>query len=173
MDERQQERYEALGQIIAELPAQSSLLDVGCGVGGIIEHLPDLDYLGIDISEEAIKQASQMHANTFVCAEAETFCPSKKYDIILFNESLYYLKNPLEQAVRYMDFLTDEGRLLISVWLPDDAQKAPKGRKRLMWEIIISEAFAQCPIRIHTVKGGGLRWMAVLVGRPVDEDDED
>ena len=43
----EQARYRAIGQIVAALPAHSSLLDVGCGIGTMADYLPALDYAGM------------------------------------------------------------------------------------------------------------------------------
>ena len=44
--DRERSRYQAIGQIVTALPVHSSLLDVGCGVGTVVDYLPALDYTG-------------------------------------------------------------------------------------------------------------------------------
>lgn len=49
------------------------LLDVGCGTGAVVPHLPDgIDLLGIDISERYISAATQRYGDrgSFRCADA-------------------------------------------------------------------------------------------------------
>jgi 2-polyprenyl-3-methyl-5-hydroxy-6-metoxy-1,4-benzoquinol methylase len=71
-----------------------SLLDVGCGEGVLQRRLRALGYaryLGIDSSEEAIARAqTERDARTeFRCADAETYMPQDRFDVIVFNEVLY------------------------------------------------------------------------------------
>ena len=159
-------RYQAIGQIVSSLPAHSSLLDVGCGVGTMTDYLPTLDYTGIDISEKALRIARRKHFGTFICADAKDFRIDKKFDIVLFNEVLYYLETPLEQLARYTEFLSDGGSMIVSIWQPSSEHPNAEHHSQLIREIIASDAFAQCPMRICDITGAELRWKALRIDIP-------
>lgn len=71
------------------------LLDVGCGPADILEHLPDINYYGFDISEAYIKNAQKRYSSrgTFICGlfskeSAETL---PKFDAVLLSGLLHHL----------------------------------------------------------------------------------
>ena len=156
-------RYQAIGQIVAALPVRSSLLDVGCGVGTVADYLPALDYTGIDVSQKALAIARNRHPGAFICSDAESFCIDKQFDVILFNETLYYLEDPLEQLARYREFLSDRGSMVVSIWLPGSEHPNRARHLRLIEEIATSDVFAQYPMRIRDVGEVELRWRVIRI----------
>ena len=48
----------------------TSVLDIGCGTGSILEHLPDVNYIGFDMNRRYIEAAQRRFGSrgTFVCA---------------------------------------------------------------------------------------------------------
>src|SRR5215472_13860648 len=96
-----------------------SVLDVGCGRGLLAPDIaPFLGrYLGIDRDPASIKVATDLAiANaSFVAAEADTYVPQTTFDAIVFNESLYYLRDPLGILRRYADCLTPGGVIVASI----------------------------------------------------------
>lgn len=157
-------RYQAIGRIVAALPAHSSLLDVGCGVGTMVDYLPALDYTGVDISHKALAIAQSWHPGAFICSNAEGFRIDKKFDVILFNEMLYYLDDPLEQLARYREFLSDGGSMIVSIWLPDLEHPKREHHVRLIDEIVDSDVFARCPMQMRDVGEAELRWKVIRIG---------
>jgi SAM-dependent methyltransferase len=95
------------------------LLDAGCGDGEFRPHLhPDAfsRYIGIDFPN-AIARA-QKHADdrtTFVAADIRTYAPTERFDTIAFNESLFYIDNPVDELDRYTGFLRPGGVFLVSL----------------------------------------------------------
>jgi SAM-dependent methyltransferase len=99
-----------------------SVLDVGCGSG----HLPRLlnsinSYVGIDISPIALAQLSELMGDKFryqlIEANFDHFTPTEfKVDLVVFNESLYYSKNPYNTLQSYTQLLTANGRVAISMF---------------------------------------------------------
>ena len=75
-------------------------------------------YLGIDISAAALVMLKQVEdANTtFVCADAETYIPGDRFDVIVFNESLYYFHAPVEAVERYTGALEKHGIMIVSTF---------------------------------------------------------
>ena len=98
-----------------------SLLDVGCGEAVLQRRLRTFGYaryLGIDKSQEAIARAqSERDARTeFHCADAETFTPQDRYDVIVYNEILYYLKDPMGVVRRLSRALNPGGISIVSMF---------------------------------------------------------
>ncbi len=80
----------------------SSILDVGCGHGVFYNYLvntfqTDLNYSGIDISDNAIKKAMKMFPKgKFFVKDYDYEGVSGKYDLVVFNETLYYFIKPMK-----------------------------------------------------------------------------
>ena len=97
----------------------ASILDVGCGEGVLLERLKNagyVHYVGIDISQNAIARAKgkdHLYAE-FHCSTAEAYVPARKFDIIVFNEVLYYLKDPCAVVDALSRHLASNGIIIIS-----------------------------------------------------------
>lgn len=97
-----------------------AILDVGCGHGRLVELLerhPHSSYLGIDIAAEAVRQARSRASPRaeFVIADFERYAPASRYDVIVFNESLYYAPEPVALLERYAQALTPDGVMVVSM----------------------------------------------------------
>lgn len=71
------------------------ILDIGCGPGDILDFLPDVDYVGLDVSEAYIASA-QAHYGTrgrFFCTTAGHFHLPEPgtYDFVIMNGVLHHL----------------------------------------------------------------------------------
>ena len=97
-----------------------SILDLGCGIGILQKKLSGMysHYTGIDLSDEAIKIAKEREdENTiFYSHDITNYTPEEKYDCIIFNESIYYLNEPLETLKKHKSFLKKNGVIIISMW---------------------------------------------------------
>jgi 2-polyprenyl-6-hydroxyphenyl methylase/3-demethylubiquinone-9 3-methyltransferase len=73
--------------------------------------------MGIDLSEEAIQRAKQLkHSKAhFEVANYEHWQPPGKFDIIIFNETLYYSDQPREVLRKYSRYLTSGGAIILSI----------------------------------------------------------
>jgi SAM-dependent methyltransferase len=82
-----------------------SLLDVGCGYGGLYEHSLDqsvqLDYCGIDVAEEMIGHAQRsLPKARFICADALQWEPAQPFDYVVCSG---ILTQKLEASIKAMD----------------------------------------------------------------------
>ena len=108
-----------------------SILDLGCGDGALAANLHFYkDYLGVDFSSSAIVKALKSQHKDFVQADIESFTPNKLYKSIVFNESLYCLKNPITTLKRYEKYLDSNGVFIISMFGDKDTD--------LLWRLIDS-----------------------------------
>ena len=114
-------RYAAIVDLLHSMPKGGTVLDVGAGSGRLLELLGTTEfggYLGIDLSEEALKQAASLGVPnaSFAQSDAESFCPKQKFDAIIFNEVAYYLKRPAQVLERYERYLRPGGKLIVSMF---------------------------------------------------------
>lgn len=82
------------------------VLDVGCGPGTNADLFPNAEYLGIDLNEQYIRDASRRHrANPtrkkFVAADASKFgaAPGEKFDFILVNSFLHHIEDGIARSI--------------------------------------------------------------------------
>jgi len=115
-------RYSIIVGYLQYLKCGGSVLDVGCGEGVLQEKLGPRTYcryVGIDISSEAIGQASHKEdeKTSFVCADVNNYVPTESFDAIVLNEILYYLDDPLKVLKRYEGYLKEDGIFIISMFV--------------------------------------------------------
>jgi 2-polyprenyl-3-methyl-5-hydroxy-6-metoxy-1,4-benzoquinol methylase len=113
-------RFSVLAGYICHLKPGGKVLDTGCGQGVLLRRLPAScysRYVGIDLSSSAISVA-QEHGNersTFLAADCEEYSPAENFDVIVFNEVLCCLRDPLRTVERYARSLNPDGLLLVSL----------------------------------------------------------
>jgi SAM-dependent methyltransferase len=136
----------------------SSVLDLGCGSGLLrrwLRPLGRIEYVGVDRSKIAIDTAKQEWTDgltDFVAMDIATYVPDRKFDVIIFNEVLYYLDQPGDIVGRFGDFLKENGRFIVSLWDDPESQRAwrrSRGRVRVVDEV-------------QTRHGSGVSWQIRL-----------
>jgi 2-polyprenyl-3-methyl-5-hydroxy-6-metoxy-1,4-benzoquinol methylase len=109
-------------------PGAKSILDLGCA-GGTLALCLDRGfsvYCGVDISDFAVAKARAEitgegnHAGldcVFEASPVEAYQPSRTYDVIVFNEVMYYLDlaSISESLRRYAEHLSPEGVIIVSL----------------------------------------------------------
>lgn len=129
----------------------ASILDVGCGEGLLAEKLkvlPYTSYLGIDVSREAIASAAARLGDArshFAVAEAESFQSQTRFDVIVFNQSLYYLPDPARVMAHYRALLAPQGRIIVSM--------IHNARTRAAWPLVESVLRIEDAMTITQGKG--------------------
>jgi SAM-dependent methyltransferase len=114
------DHYLAIVEMIAKRGRGLRILDVGCGYGRLLELLDPTSfsrYVGIDLSSAAIERASAagIRDAEFIVADFQTWTPEETFDVIVFNESLYYAARPAQVARRYGRFVAPGGTLIASL----------------------------------------------------------
>jgi len=141
----EKERYTALSALIREhldslSSSPRSVLDLGCGEGWLQESLhTECRYVGLDLSNEAITRARTRFASTDHCewstGDFTSFVPQESFNVIVFNESLYYAANPLAELKRWMPFVLPGGIMVVSMY---DCRRNQAIRKKIL------KAFPNC-----------------------------
>lgn len=100
-----------------------TVLDVGCGQGVLFHYLKSEiksanDYLGLDISDNAIAQAKNAFpAQRFEQMDFNVSTPNEKFDLVIFNECIYYFNKPIDQLDSYIKkTLNINGHVIVSVF---------------------------------------------------------
>lgn len=125
-------RFSVLAGYICHLKPGGKVLDTGCGQGVLLRRLPESSYsryVGIDLSGSAISVA-QEHGNersTFLEADCEQYSPAEQFDVMVFNEVLCCLRDPLATVERYARSLSPGGLLLVSLCT------AARGSATVLW----------------------------------------
>jgi len=126
--------------------ANGDILDLGCGSGNTANELAAnayQNYLGIDISETCLNKArkrseenGRAEKNKFASGDFLKYSPTKKFNVILFRESMYHV--PMGQIKsmldRYSEWLKDGGVFVVRLATADDGK--PKSRPTAMIDII-------------------------------------
>lgn len=136
---KEEDRYNALVQILSDLLGKQSedqriLLDLGCGEGWMLQQLFQgkvalTSYLGVDLSNEAIKRAEQRGhqwpvPQKWIAQDMDQYIQqelgrAEKPTVILFNESLCYLPDPLatwNRCVEWLRLNSPQGYIMCSLY---------------------------------------------------------
>jgi 2-polyprenyl-3-methyl-5-hydroxy-6-metoxy-1,4-benzoquinol methylase len=115
-------RYAVIAGYCEYVGNVSSVLDLGCGSGVLRRWLRpsrNVNYVGVDLSKVAIEAARQEWpdgSTDFIAMDIAAYKPDRKFDIIIFNEVLYYFEQPGNIVERFAGFLEEDGRFVISLW---------------------------------------------------------
>lgn len=117
-------RYSMITGYLGHLKPDAAILEIGCGTGILFErlrHLPYKYYKGIDISEKAIESAQQFanDRTAFAAGNGADFSDNQKYDVVIFNEALYYFDDCLSVLKHYTQMLKPDGFFIISMVVGD------------------------------------------------------
>ncbi len=107
--------------------AGGSILDLGCGSGMTALEMRNnfREYVGVDISEIAVgkarvelcKEIDRAHKTRFFASDISSFQPDRKFSVILFRESIYYVpQHQIGQMInRYCSHLCPGGVFIVRV----------------------------------------------------------
>jgi len=94
------------------------VLDVGCGAGVLQQRMAYGRYVGVDMNASAIVQAQARATGEvqFLCAPVQDYVIPGEFDVIVFNESLYYMPEPLAILQRHLGHLKPDGVVIICMF---------------------------------------------------------
>jgi 2-polyprenyl-3-methyl-5-hydroxy-6-metoxy-1,4-benzoquinol methylase len=116
----EKEHYEEIwNQIRKSEKSVHEILDFGCGSGTLLSYrsIANFKYVGIDFSQQAINMAqNKYHGYHFECMDLQKYQSTDIYNVIVFNETLYYFNNPIKLMNRVMcKNLENDGIVVISM----------------------------------------------------------
>jgi 2-polyprenyl-3-methyl-5-hydroxy-6-metoxy-1,4-benzoquinol methylase len=130
----------------------ADILDIGCGSGNTSTEMAGhyRSYLGVDISEAALAKArlrsqecGRGDKNSFACGDFLTYIPPRRYDVILFRESLYHIPmGKLKMTLdRYAAYLKEDGVFVVRLFASsaDRLNGEDKPRPAAMLRIVDTE----------------------------------
>ena len=129
-------RYDVITGMIRRRKSVRTILDLGCGSGVLAEYLENgkYAYTGIDFSAKAIEKSNSAYGS-FHTADVVSYIPEHKYDCIVVNEVLYYISDQIGLIHKYMDWLTEDGFIIISLYL----RKSPLKLIKKMTENVLTD----------------------------------
>ncbi len=121
-EDSERDRQEVVKALFIKYANGGSLLEIGAGDG----ILPELifqkkhysTYLGVDVADEVMAKANQRigdDRHRFVFGDMDDWQIKGKFDVILFNECIYYAKNFDKTWTETLKSLNDEGIFIVSV----------------------------------------------------------
>lgn len=114
-------RNEALVARCLAIAPHPAVLDIGCGSGRLAQllapHRP-ARYVGLDLSTEGLQRARALGLEgcEFLLGDFETWRPigGETFDVVVFNESIGYARDPRATLVAFAPFVRPSGALLVS-----------------------------------------------------------
>ena len=158
-------RFSILAGYIWHLKPGAAVLDTGCGQGALLRRLPADSYsryVGIDLSESAISVARKLQneRSAFFAVDCEDYSPTGQFDVMVFNEVLCCLRDPLGTVERYQRSLSPGGLLLVSMCT------AARGSATILWRLKRAYAALDEVRVVHT--GKKVSWVCTAL-RPRGE----
>lgn len=132
------------------VPLGGKILDVGVGLGRVLEPLNDYDRYGIDISLDYLKEAKKKGIN--VCKAKIEDMPYVEgiFDAIVTCDVLEHVLDLHECTKKLLDCLKPGGILIVRV--PNKEDLAEYLREDLPYEFIHLRSFDESSLRLHFCK---------------------
>jgi SAM-dependent methyltransferase len=135
-----------------------TILDIGCGHGSLAAMLGGVgyeSYVGVDFSESAIATArtrTGLPHCEFFAADGERYEPTRTFDTLVFNESLYLFDQPHLLLRRYKRHLEPGGRVIVSAFVC--------GQERSLFRLLEGEIPLYDKVEVENVRRQG--WVVAV-----------
>lgn len=95
----------------------SSVLELGCGNGYLLNALKPSRGLGVDISSEMVRQAKSEYPHLeFICSDIEDFQVHEKFDYIIISGTLGFVEDIQKLLKRIQEFANPGTRIIIDYY---------------------------------------------------------
>lgn len=154
---------------VAEYANNGSILDLGCGSGRTGTELDETKYrhyTGVDISDVAIEKARQRteknaraDRNSYAQSDITSYVPTQQYDVILFKDSVYYIRWGQIKALldRYSKYLKERGVFIVRMWHANDKYKPIMDTIEGNFEVVEKRFFDQPKPESQCIRPRGAR----------------
>lgn len=151
-------RYYVIAGYCERFRPMPAVLDIGCGEGFLQQALGRYTaYVGLDLSGEAIARARgrEDERTRFVQGDVYAFTPDRRFDAVVFNESLFYMRDPIAALRRFDGALEPGGVFIVSIY--------EMGLDRRIWKMLRADYETIAGVRLEDEER--LSWI-VRVLRP-------
>jgi SAM-dependent methyltransferase len=99
------------------IPADATVLEVGCGAGDLVGALPQATRMGVDLLPELVEEARQRHPGvTFQVAEATALEALPRFDAVVCDRLVHSVLDVRALLASLRGRLTDDGRLYLTAF---------------------------------------------------------
>ena len=142
-------RYSVIAGYLRSLCPTGGVLDLGCGEGLLYDYLSRANipgYVGVDWSAAALGCLAQRHRGIQLAQsdiQAYSPDPQVRFAAIVFNEVLYYLRQPVSVLQRYTRFMMQDAVIIISMYSHNRlGEESQAETVRKIWSSIEREPWA-------------------------------
>lgn len=119
----------------SEVTFNKSILDIACGTGVLFDDYLKRDVssvLGLDISPNMVEIANEKWAENskieVLCADAQTFTTSQRFDVIMIHNAFPHFDEPKKLLYNLSKLIAPNGRLTVAHSMSrEDIDKCHKG----------------------------------------------
>jgi 2-polyprenyl-3-methyl-5-hydroxy-6-metoxy-1,4-benzoquinol methylase len=111
-------RYEAVRSMTERYARDGFVLDIGCSQGILQEGLRYGRYLGVDNCEQSVllTRSKCDECTQFVCADGSKFVADQPPNVVVMNEVIYYLPDPIAAVEHHAHRLAPGGVVIVSIY---------------------------------------------------------
>lgn len=129
-------------------PPASSILEIGCGVGNVMEHLREVKRFGVDLSFRMVARSRERLRNGIVVLQADGQklpFSSRAFDGIVCTEVLEHVENPDLVLDEIRRVAKPQGRIVLSIPNEDLINRLKRWVFRLKMNWLFSNSRYQMP----------------------------
>lgn len=168
-----QMQAESAGLVIPHLRGAETVLDFGCGTGGILSLVPCSRRLGVEVSEPASAEARSRGIEVYGDISQ---VPDQVADAVMSHHALEHVTDPFAVLRELYRVLQPGGRIVLVVpaeeprtrgnrhWRPNEPQHLYSWNPLTMGNLLRKAGFELEQSYVH--EGGGSRFLAWLRGSP-------
>ena len=103
-----------------------TVLDFGCGTGGVLEHIQCAEKIGVEVNELSVKEAKEKGIQIYASLDD---APENCADVIISNHALEHVTHPAEHITKMLRVLKQGGKIVLVV-----PAESPASHRFSNWE---------------------------------------